>query len=340
MSPADDLVTSSGAASVRLDKLSGAPSTVELDFALAQAQQNASAIIELPWRTSTNSTFVLKVSLFEGEDGPRWSLFKGETADAAVVWSFDSDDTSLIESLIAAECSNERGVVGTEKNGAGQSTQAATPSPPPAVATDATAVGVNSGAGMVSSLISQPRLPEPVPLDSALLQQVEKALLAEATGIATRETFFYFVAREFARYQALKTPYAVMIFEMWADYGGGKRQALPERALKEALTRLTSGLRQIDMLAHYADHQFACILPGLSSNQTIELGRVLERQLAGAPLQPGLDASQVQFWAGVASIPDTCDHPGIALAAAAAALNQAKERKTSLVLFPSATRAV
>lgn len=338
MSPADDLVTSSGAASVRLDKLSGAPSTIELDFALAQAQQNASAIIELPWRTATNSTFVLKVSLFEGEDGPRWSLFKGETADAAVVWSFDSDDTSLIESLIAAECSNERGVVGTEKNGAVQNMQATAP-PSPVVAPDATAVGVNSGAGAVSSLISQPRLPEPVPLDPALLQEVEKTLLAEATGIATRGAFFYFVVREFARYQALKAPYAVMIFEMWADYGGGKRQALPERALKEALTRLTSGLRPIDMLAHYADHQFACILPGLISNQAIELGRVLERQLAGAPLQPGLDANQVQFFAGVASIPDTCDHPGIALAAAAAALNQAKERKTSLVLFPSATRA-
>lgn len=340
MSPPDDLSTSTGAASVRLDKLSAAPSTVELDFALAQAQQNASAIIELPWRTSTNSTFVLKVSLFEGEDGPRWSLFKGETADAAVVWSFDSDDTSLIESLIAAEVSNERGLVATEKNGAGQSSQSPPFVSPSVVAPGGEVSSVAGGGPVVSSSISQPRLPEPVALDPTLLQEVEKALLVEATGIATRGAFFYFAVREFARYQTLKTPYAVMIFEMWADYGGGKRQALPERALKEALNRLSSGLRPIDTLAHYADHQFACILPGLTSNQAIEQGRILESKLAGAPLQPGLDANQVQFFAGVSSIPDTCDHPGIALSAATAALNQAKERRTSLVLFPSATRAV
>ena len=40
---------------------------------------------------------------------------------------------------------------------------------------------------------------------------------------------------------------------------------------------------------------------------------------------------------GVASVPDTCDSLGVLVAAAIDALEQAKQRRTSVVVFPSAT---
>ena len=113
---------------------------------------------------------------------------------------------------------------------------------------------------------------------------------------------------------------------------------MPERALKEAFRRFQTNMRGIDILAHYKERQYAFILPGTSSNDAIHFGQKIEKAMLEGPLQPGLDTNQGVFCAGVASIPDTCEHPGIVLAACEKALAQAKERKTSLALFPSAAR--
>lgn len=319
--PLDD--TSSGA-SLRLGKLNNNPSTAELDYALAQAKKNTSAVIELPWKSPSSPTFVLKVSCFNGEDDANWVLYQGETADAAVLWSFDSDDTTLIESLISAECS-DRVFSSAPANAA------ATASP-----------GANGGSGLggvqtqaPSPVVPAINLPPPVDFDQTLVEEVEKHLKNPETGFVTRAGFFYFMTREFSRYQSFSTPMAVIVFELLANYGGDKIMPMPERALKEALRRFQTVMNGVDIVAHYKERQFAFLLPGISSNDAIQFGQRIERAILEAPLQPGLDANQGILCAGVASIPDTCDHPGIVLAAAEQALAQAKERRTSLALFSS-----
>ncbi len=319
--PLDD---NSSGASLRLGKLNNNPSTTELDYALAQAKKNTSAVIELPWKSQSSPTFVLKVSCFNGDDDANWVLYQGETADAAVLWSFDSDDTTLIESLISAECSDRVFTSAPASQSPGSSAPAnggytygapAPQAPSPAVP------AVN--------------LPPPVEFDHSLVEEVERHLKNPETGFVTRAGFFYFMAREFSRYQSFSTPMTVIVFELLANYGGDKIMPMPERALREALRRFQTIMSGVDIVAHYKERQFAFLLPGISSNDAIQFGQRIERAILEAPLQPGLDANQGILCAGVASIPDTCEHPGIVLAAAEQALGQAKERKTSLALFSS-----
>lgn len=321
--PLDD--NSSSGASLRLGKLSNTPSTTDLDFALVQAKKNTSAVIELPWKSQSSPTFLLKVSCFPGEDDANWVLYQGETADAAVLWSFDSDDTTLIESLIVAECGAERSVTAALP----VNTQMTSQSP-----------GGNGGAhqNMMTAqqappAVPQLNLPAPVEFDRALVDEIDRNLRNPETGFITRAGFFYFMAREYARYEAFKTPMAVIVFELLANYGGDKIMPMPERALKEAFRRFQSVMNGVDIVSHYKERQFAFILPGSTSNDAIQFGQRIEKVLMEGPLQPGLDANQGIFCAGVASIPDTCEHPGIVLAACEKALGQAKERKTSLALF-------
>jgi GGDEF domain-containing protein len=311
-------------ASLRLGKLNNNPSTAELDYALAQAKKNTSAIIELPWKSQSSPTFVLKVSCFNGEDDANWVLYQGETADAAVLWSFDSDDTTLIESLISAECS--------DRVFSSASSVAANPS-----------AGANGGYGMTprpvsrtpSTAVPSINLPPPVEFDGSLVEEIERNLKNPETGFVSRAGFFYFMAREYSRYELFCTPLSVIVFELLANYGGDKIMPMPERALKEALRRFQTIMSGVDIVAHYKDRQFAFILPGVSSNDAIQFGQKIERLLMEGPLQPGLDANQGMLCAGVASIPDTCEHPGIVLAACEQALAQAKERRTSMALFSS-----
>lgn len=311
-------------ASLRLSKLGNTPTTTELDYALEQAKKNTSAIIELPWKSQSSPTFVLKISASERDGEANWVLCKGETADAAVLWSFDSDDTSLIESLIAAETASERSfasAAGTSKpvnGGASAPAQQAAPVPQSA-----------------PSAVPSVDLPPPVELDRAIVDEIDRNLRNPETGLNTRAAFFFFMIREYCRFESVKSPMAVIVFELLVDYGNDKIMPLPERALKEAFRRFQGVMRSVDIVAHYQERQFAFLLPGISSNDAVQFGKKIEKVLLESPLQPGLNAEQAVLVAGVASIPDTCDHPGILLAACEKALAQAKERRTSLALFPS-----
>ncbi len=350
----DDIDSSTSEASLRLGKLNNTPSTAELDFALAQAKKNTSAVIELPWKTPSSPTFVLKVACSDPESEANWILYQGETADAAVLWSFDSDDTSLIESLIVAECAPDRSLQALSGNGGEAATQSA----------PATAGGYTLGAGdpgsngsslssnggnlsAVASLTASPeashvvshvQLPAAVEIEMSLVDHIEKNLRDVETGLQTRAAFFFHLLREHKRYQSTRAPLAVIIFELHADYGSNKIMPLPDRALKEAFRRFQAAMRSIDILANYEDKQYAFLLSGASSNDAVQFGKKIEKAMTENPLQPGIDRDQAILRAGVAGIPDTCDNPGVLLAACLTALEQAKERHTSIALFPSLAR--
>ncbi len=320
-----------GLASVRLTKLNATPSVDELNFALAQAATNKAAVIELPWKSGASPTFVLKVSFADGaEEGPRWSLYQGDSVDAAVLWSFDSEDTSLIESLILAECSDR--VFDSVR--APQKSSSLLPN------SYMTNDGPTNGGGSAKatlSPVSNPALPPAETLDAQAVAQIA-SFHKFADGLLKPAALTFFLHQEFDRFECMSTPFAVLMFQLMVNYGRPQNQALPERALAESFRRLSGITRKIDKVGHYRDSMYAWVFPGLTSNQAIEFGKGFERELASSPLQPGLDPEQVFLFAGVASVPDTCDSLGVLVAAAIDALEQAKQRRTSVVVFPSATR--
>lgn len=321
--PLEDTNNSSTGASVRLQRLACVPGANELSFVLEQARKTTSAVIELPWKTpSSPATFVLKVSLDDGSDDATWVLHKGDSLDAAVLWSFDSDDISLIESLIAAEC------------GAYQGEASETPTLEDASGNGG-AVSALLVAPAVASAIPPRQLPPPVKLDVDRASAFRAKIKSGRSGGYPADAFLFFLLNEFEKHRHTGSSLALIIFDLKANYGDGIPKPLPERAMFEAVKRFEQVLRSADVLGELDESNLAVLLPGASANNSIECGRAMERSLGQGPLQPGLDVSNVMFAAGAASIPDTCGDPAVLVAAALSALEQSRDARAGMVLFPS-----
>ena len=315
----------SSTASVRLQKLSHVPLTKDLQAALDQSRTTTSAVIELPWKASASpATYVIKVSCEDGVDEANWVLYKGETIDAAVLWSFDSNDLSLIESLIAAEC-----------DGASSFNLNVSDTP---INVDETERARKEAErqNQIQSGQYRPNLPKGVELDQAMLKEASISLIDPLSGMIQEKYFQYFLCKEFDRYQCIQDPFAVVMVRIRVDYGDGKIGFLPERAAQETLKRFKQALRAIDILAQYQENKMAILLPGGTANSGVQCVQSLEKELADEPLQPGLDVHQIRFSAGIASVPETCKSKEVVLAAALEALKQSSQSTSSLVVFPSA----
>ena len=319
--PLHDSFKTSGA-NVRLSKLGTVPVMEDLDFAMSQAAKHPQAVIELPWKAATSpNTFVLRVTYADGaEEGPSWTLHSGDAIDSAILWSHESVDSFLIQSLIAAECDPHRALVGfvdtaptREKITAPKPNQAPPPRPQSV----------------------RPNLPPPADLDRNLIEALQRNLRREGTGLLSEASFYWLVIQEFTRFQQLNLPFSLVIAEVGLRLTDGAISLPPLRVLHEISGRIQAAGRPLDNLCHYKDPKLAIILPQTDVNEAMEQAMRVKEALLATPLGPGLDPSNVTFNVGIASVPDTCDHPGILIAAAAEALEQSKRTNNAIVLFPS-----
>jgi len=319
--PLHDSFKATGA-NVRLSKLATVPCIEDLDFSMTQAEKHPKAVVELPWKAATSpTTFVLRVTYStNAEEGPSWTLHSGEAVDSAVLWSHDSVDTFLIQSLISAECDPERALVSFVDTAPTRET-VSLPKPNQAPAPRPQSV--------------RPNLPAPADLDRNILEALQRDLRREGTGLLTEASFYWLIIQEFNRYQQTSTPCAVLIMEMGLRLTDGAISMPPLRVLHEAAGRLQAASRPLDSLCHYKDPKLAIVLPHSDINDAMQQAARIEQALRATPLGPGLDPSNVAFNVGIAGIPDTCNHPGILIAAAAEALEQGKRTNSSVVLFPS-----
>jgi diguanylate cyclase (GGDEF)-like protein len=320
-----DSFKTSASANIRLAKLSSIPELQDLSFAMAQASKHPQATIELPWKAAGSSTtFVLKISLSEGsEEGPRWTLHAGDNPDSAVLWSYDSKDTALIQSLISAESEPQRALnsyVDTSKK-VDDSIWIKKPEPPAPPPVERTAPRIN--------------LPAPAELDRAALDYIQKAIRRMETGIISEAYFSWLTIQEFSRYQRAQVPFALIMFEMSLRLDDGTISLPPLRVLQEAANRVQSNCRPLDLLCHFKDPKLVIMLPHTGSNDAMLFANRIEELLRQSPLTPGLDQRNLVINFGIASIPDTCDHPGVVISAALEALEQGKRTNNSVVLFPS-----
>jgi diguanylate cyclase (GGDEF)-like protein len=319
--PLHDSFKATGA-NVRLSKLPTVPSIEDLDFSMSQANKHPQAVVELPWKAATSpTTFVLRVTYSDGGDeGPSWTLHSGEAVDSAVLWSHESVDTFLIQSLIAAECDPER-ALSTFIDTAPKRETVTSPKSNQVPAQRPQSV--------------RPNLPAPADLDRNILEALQRELRREGTGLLSEASFYWLVIQEFNRYQQTETPCSLLIIEMGLRLTDGAISLPPLRVLHEAAGRMQAASRALDSLCHYKDPKLALVLPHTDINEALQQALRLEQALLATPLGPGLDPSNVALSVGIASIPDTCNHPGILIAAAADALEQSKRTNSSIVLFPS-----
>lgn len=321
--PLHDSFKSSATPNVKLTKLAAIPGIQDLDFAMGQAGKHPRAVIELPWKTaSSTTTFVLKVCTADGsDDGPAWSLHAGESTDAAILWTHDSMDTFLIQSLISAECDPSRSLqtyVDTSKQAPIIND---TPiEPPPRPETPARA---------------RPDLPTPIELDRGLLDGLIYQMRRPETGLLSEAYSYHVLIQEFNRYQRYQTPFAFVLFELALRLNDGTLSLPPVRLLHESANRIQGIGRVLDSLCHYKDPKLSLVLPHTGCNEAVQLCTRIGEALLQSPLAPGLDANNIFIHFGIASIPDTCDHPGVLIACAQEALEQAKKTNSAVVMFPS-----
>jgi hypothetical protein len=294
----------------------------DLDFAMSQAAKHPQAVIELPWKAATSpTTFVLRVTYLDGNDeGPSWTLHAGEALDSAVLWSHESPDSSLIQSLIAAECDPERALVSFVDTAPTRET--------------VTAPKANQPPPQRPQSI-RPNLPAPADLDRNLIEGLQRALRREGTGLLSEASFYFLIIQEFTRFQQTNLPFSLVIAEVGLRLTDGAISLPPLRVLHEISGRIQMAGRPLDNLCHFKDPKLAIVLPHTDVNEAMQQAMRLKESLLATPLGPGLDPSNVAFNVGIASVPETCEHPGILIAAADAALEQSKRTNNSVVLFPS-----
>ncbi|MDR3612931.1 MAG: diguanylate cyclase [Candidatus Obscuribacterales bacterium] len=176
-------------------------------------------------------------------------------------------------------------------------------------------------------------LPPPAPFNRDAVDVIFKHLTNEETGFITNSAFMFFIVREFSRFQKAQTPITLIGFELALRAPDGAMYPVHLAALRECGRRFFSVMRPLDWLAHYSDEEYALLLPHTNIREAILLVKDLYTVLNQGPLLPGMEDAQVVMHCGIASIPEDCQHPGILIAAAYEAKNEAKRANLALQLF-------
>lgn len=176
----------------------------------------------------------------------------------------------------------------------------------------------------------------PKAIDNGAIQSIMMSLRRADTGLFIYPAFLYFLEQEYFRSYRSRTSFSVVVFELRQKRvidGEVARRVLSERALMDAVLRISKIKRHVDLIAHYDAHDYALLLPSTrSQGAEIFVGRIIEA-LMEKPLGGEVMASQLAISFGVCAVPDDFrDMPSL-LGGAELAMNQAKKQEKPLVMY-------
>lgn len=175
-------------------------------------------------------------------------------------------------------------------------------------------------------LAVQPRI-----VDGAAIQSVMMSLRRADTGMFIYPAFLYFLEQEYFRCYRSRSSLSVLVFQMRVVNENG-RQLLPPQAVMDAVVRISQAKRHMDLLAHYDAFDYAMLLPNTKSNGAEVFARKLVNVLSNSPLGGQLDGKLTLAFGG-ASIPEDFKDLSTFLGACDLALQQAVERKQSILMY-------
>ncbi|MBX9950263.1 MAG: hypothetical protein K2Y39_13930 [Candidatus Obscuribacterales bacterium] len=180
-------------------------------------------------------------------------------------------------------------------------------------------------------------LPAPINLDRAAVDGVFKTLSNPETGLLNHGSMLFFLVREFSRFQVNDEPFSLIIMQMNVLISGSTgafvQRPLPPRAVRGAAQKVIAVARQLDLVSHYEENDYAILLPATNRKQAGEFAQTVAKVLLSQPLTPDMDPKALILRMGVASFPEDTSHPGILLAAAAEAKDAAVKANKPIVLF-------
>lgn len=169
-------------------------------------------------------------------------------------------------------------------------------------------------------------------LDRSQIQGVMSKLVRPETGLYTYPMFLFFLEQEFHRYERLNVPFSIVLFDMRLRDATGM-QPFSGPLLTEAVRRLISVRRNLDILAHFETFDFAAILPHTTTDSAAFFAQRVIELIMSTPLAQGLHPSLVSLSFGVAGVPEDCDDPAFLIAAAKEARVRASQSTIPICLF-------
>lgn len=172
-------------------------------------------------------------------------------------------------------------------------------------------------------------------IDHSTIDSIMMSLRRSDTGLFIYPAFLYFLEQEYFRSYRSRTSLSVAVFELRQKKvidGKIVRRVLDERALMDAMLRISNLKRHVDMIAHYDAYDYALLLPSTrTQGAEIFINRIIET-LKAKPLGE-VDPSQLTMAFGVSSIPEDFKDMSSLLGAADLAMNQAREQEKPVVIY-------
>ena len=153
----------------------------------------------------------------------------------------------------------------------------------------------------------------PAPFDQASYYEFYQKLIDAKSNMFPPGAFYWFLSQELFRYQRTKSSFALILFDCKTATGPVDRQAIGWVG-----QLLSSQMRKLDYVCNLAP--YIAVLLAASELSEAQAGAARLGQLIKSKSMVRDPQAAITLYAGVAAIPETCEHPGVLISAAEIAL--------------------
>lgn len=290
----------------KLSKVSKTPDQFTLLSVVEMASMIRSSLIALPFQEGSQTLVVTCTFSFATTNVPRWCLYASEAEDVPAVWCLDSADLEEVSALLAK----------------GLPPQAVAPPSPPS----------QDDRRGAAALVQPGALPQPAVFDQVSFDSFCQRLVDVSSGMFAEGSFYWFLMQEFNRYQRTKLGFGIVLLSPCASLNQNLGLTHSRQEVIAWLGKLAVvEVRKLDYICH-----FNGLIGMVLANSTLEESETCAQRIIeiansrnnSERFEPGFKP-----YAGVAGMPQTCEHPGILIAAAQQSLNQAMATNVPVVAF-------
>jgi GGDEF domain-containing protein len=337
-------------------KMNGLPSTEDLKYMLVIAKEQKK-MVELPYKHLNGFSFCVKVVPPMNQFGPKWTFGKDDGSQA--FWTRESVDVMMIQNKMKidsisslnaepGQADNSSAIVfrptTTGNNIPAFNDPLQNPFNNPGAVQPPEGMSNFGGQSQSHGWMPQAKekveekkvevLPDAIPLDPESILITTEHLQDPETGLTHFSAFTYFLQREFSNFRKNGVKMAVLLFD-FRDKDSGDLIELPVEAIEIIGRHLHQKCSPFDISSRMPESgEFAVLLPGHSGSEGMQFASGLWQEMTQEFYSTfGEDPRSVAV--GVSSIPEQCVEPGVLLATARKAKEQARLTARSHQLYTS-----
>jgi GGDEF domain-containing protein len=162
--------------------------------------------------------------------------------------------------------------------------------------------------------------------DQASYYQFYQRLIDPDTGMFPVGAFYWFLSQELVRYQRTKTAFSLILLDAQLNKGSPDKQTFSWIGQV-----LTSQMRKLDYVCNLNGY-IAILLAASELDEAVTCATRLSNLVSERSAVRNPESSLVLF-AGVAAVPESCEHPGVLISAAELALDRGITKSVKVTPF-------